>query len=138
MGRAGLPTWLLLFYELPGVGPESRAAAGRADTGAMGRVSTVRCRRWRDNPESRRSPLVNLTPEGRRTIQQMRRREGRFISTVVTDGSLAKAASVLRESGGLWRTVPRRIRQLPLGMGTTRPNGRFLRIPPHLECRTFS
>jgi len=51
----------------------------------------------RENPESRRSPLVTLTTEGRRTIRQMRRREGRFISTAVAESSLAKAVSVLRE-----------------------------------------
>jgi DNA-binding MarR family transcriptional regulator len=51
----------------------------------------------RDNPESRRSPLVTLTSEGRRTIQQMRRREGRFIGTEVTEGNLVKAAAVLRD-----------------------------------------
>ncbi|MGD8418779.1 MAG: MarR family winged helix-turn-helix transcriptional regulator [Pseudomonadales bacterium] len=51
----------------------------------------------RDNPESRRSPLVMLTPAGRRTIRQMRRREGRFIRTAVSDRRLAGAVSVLRE-----------------------------------------
>jgi DNA-binding MarR family transcriptional regulator len=51
----------------------------------------------RDNPESRRSPLVTLTPAGRRTIRQMRRREGRFIRTAVSDRRLAGAVSVLRE-----------------------------------------
>jgi DNA-binding MarR family transcriptional regulator len=51
----------------------------------------------RDNPQSRRSPLVTLTPKGRRTIEQMRRREGRFISTAATEEDLATAARALRE-----------------------------------------
>lgn len=51
----------------------------------------------RDNPQSRRSPLVTLTPAGRRTIEQMRRREGRFISTDVSERNLLKTATVLRE-----------------------------------------
>jgi len=50
----------------------------------------------RDNPQSRRSPLITLTAEGRRTILQMRRREGRFISTAVSNRKLIGAATVLR------------------------------------------
>lgn len=51
----------------------------------------------RENPESRRSPLVTLTTQGSRTIRQMRRREGRFIRTAVNEQDLAKAASVLSD-----------------------------------------
>jgi DNA-binding MarR family transcriptional regulator len=60
-------------------------------------LMAVRLVTRRDNPESRRSPLVTLTAQGRRTIQEMRRREGRFIRTATKERDLAKAAAVLRE-----------------------------------------
>jgi len=51
----------------------------------------------RDNPGNRRSPLVTLTTHGQQTIQQMRRREGRFYSSTLPAERLRSAALVLEE-----------------------------------------
>jgi DNA-binding MarR family transcriptional regulator len=51
----------------------------------------------RENARNRRSPLIELTAKGRRTIQSMRKREGQFINTSVSEKRLSTAASVLKE-----------------------------------------
>jgi DNA-binding MarR family transcriptional regulator len=51
-----------------------------------------------DNPAHRRSPLVGLRPEGRRTIQRMQAHERRLLarSVGVSAADLERAAEVLR------------------------------------------
>ena len=49
----------------------------------------------KDNPASRRSPLITLTEAGRATIADMRRLEGRQMRLSVSDQKLQEAAETL-------------------------------------------
>lgn len=51
----------------------------------------------RDNPENRKSHLIAVTGKGRRTIEQMRRREGEFFSSTIADADIRRTVRVLRE-----------------------------------------
>lgn len=50
----------------------------------------------RDNPATRRSPLIALTREGARTIADMRKREGRYLKLDMDARRLLAAAQTLR------------------------------------------
>ncbi len=60
----------------------------------------------RDNPASRRSPLVTLTPAGRQTITAMRRREGTVMRPDVSAAELSRATGVLRSIRGSLENGP--------------------------------
>jgi DNA-binding MarR family transcriptional regulator len=49
----------------------------------------------RDNPASRRSPLIALSASGARTIVEMRRAEGREVTVDVCDEKIQEAAHLL-------------------------------------------
>ena len=51
----------------------------------------------RDNPASKRSPLITLTTAGSATIQQMRKREGELMQVPVADQKILDATATLAE-----------------------------------------
>lgn len=80
---------------VPDIARERRVTRQRIQTLANALLE----RDWittRDNPASRRSPLLALTPTGVRTIRDMRLAESRLLSVDIPDRRLQEAQATLK------------------------------------------
>jgi DNA-binding MarR family transcriptional regulator len=71
-------------------------------------LAAMRLVEAKDNPASKRSPLIALTPEGARTILEMRRREGAAMKIDISEQKLLEAAQTLAQfRQGLELSLPK-------------------------------